>query len=337
MEDENNEKIIEENTNSENGYRIKPTRNNIFFPNTRLRINKKLFLFDKLKNSLEYSKNSTIPEKTLTKKARCINIINFKKSLSNNKRDTNINQIENKISKEKSDEKNNSKNGSIIFDRAMNICQFLNHISILKERNRLNKNIDYSLSLKKSKKREEKLLINIKEKKIFFMPETIKNFPKPKDVKNKEIEKKTNINSFKNEMIKVRSVNISDSKTGKLNNLNLSDSIKNIDIILTKKNQIPRIKFFSPNNSYLFGKIKEKKSIMFNKYFNMKNKANFNLKKSRDHTKYKSKFNEIVRNMRDKFDVSFYINKKNKSFFENSKGEQKFSSSKNYYINRKIS
>ena len=61
MEDENNEKIIEENTNSENGYRIKPTRNNIFFPNTRLRINKKLFLFDKLKNSLEYSKNSTIP------------------------------------------------------------------------------------------------------------------------------------------------------------------------------------------------------------------------------------------------------------------------------------
>ena len=134
MEDENNEKIIEENTNSENGYRIKPTRNNIFFPNTRLRINKKLFLFDKLKNSLEYSKNSTIPEKTLTKKARCINIINFKKSLSNNKRDTNINQIENKISKEKSDEKNNSKNGSIIFDRAMNICQFLKHISILKER-----------------------------------------------------------------------------------------------------------------------------------------------------------------------------------------------------------
>ena len=194
MEDENNEKIIEENTNSENGYRIKPTRNNIFFHNTRLGINKKLFLFDKLKNSLEYSKNSTIPEKTLTKKARCINIINFKKSLSNNKRDTNINQIENKISKEKSDEKNNSKNGSIIFDRAMNICQFLKHISILKERNRLNKNIDYSLSLKKSKKREEKLLINIKEKKIFFMPETIKNFPKPKDAKNKEIEKKTNIN-----------------------------------------------------------------------------------------------------------------------------------------------
>lgn len=330
MEDEN--EIIEEITKSENGYQIKPTENIKFFRKDRKKaIKDYLFSNDILKNSFEQSKDNTIVEKLLNKSNSEMNITKLNTSLYKSKiKNLYPNKLKFKKLNESLKENENSNNGKI-FNEALNICHFLNNISILKRyRNLNNKSSENSLYLSQNnivKKKE----VNVK--KITFMPKTLKDLTLTNTRKKAIKFNKVNIN-FKMKEPEENQTKSNILKTPDLKAYNHLNSLDNDNINLNNKyHSIIRLKISSYQNKlkYLFGELNEKKLNGSNKE---KTKIIFKLN-NRHHgneIKNNSKFNKMIYNLNDNCNLPINPNFNNSSFFEDSKNifDGKISSSSIY-------
>ena len=317
METEN--ELIEEIAKSENGYQIKPTENINFFRIETKKTNKNvLFSNDILKNSLEQSKDNTVVEKSLNKSNSEINITKLNTSLYKNQiKNLYQNTLKFKKLKESPKENENS-NTSKIFNEALNICRFLNNISILKRYRNLNKkSSEYNLYLSQNhnvKKKE----VNIK--KITFMPKTLKDLTITNTRKKVVKVNKININ-FKIKEAEENKTKSNILKMSDLNAYNNLNSLENDSINLNNKyHSIIRLKISSYQNKlkYLFDELTEKKfSNTSKKKTKIIIKLNNRLRGSK--IKDNSKFNKIIYNINDKCDLPINPNLNNSSFFEDTK------------------
>lgn len=317
METEN--ELIEEIAKSENGYQIKPTENINFFRIETKKTNKNvLFSNDILKNSLEQSKDNTVVEKSLNKSNSEINITKLNTSLYKNQiKNLYQNTLKFKKLKESPKENENS-NTSKIFNEALNICRFLNNISILKRYRNLNKKSSENnlyLSQNHNVKKKE---VNIK--KITFMPKTLKDLTITNTRKKVVKVNKININ-FKIKEAEENKTKSNILKMSDLNAYNNLNSLENDSINLNNKyHSIIRLKISSYQNKlkYLFDELTEKKfSNTSKKKTKIIIKLNNRLRGSK--IKDNSKFNKIIYNINDKCDLPINPNLNNSSFFEDTK------------------
>ena len=346
---ENVNKKFESFLKSENDTKKEPIKNNIFSKNRNNIMNKILFTNVLLKKSIEQIKNDDrIFSKSLMTNKKNKNIIKSNTS-RNIKKDKKMKDNRNdkllKISFRENG--NKSTNSTINSNKNFNINKFLHDLSVIKRKrilNNLENFLSNSTSIKELIKQNKIIQINNNQKSL-----SLKTSKEIKKLKNKSKTKNlnNNIKYNKNLAVKVRLLNLSLSKLKEPKKFNKVNSIDNEKTILSEKNSIKMINFFSHKNKneYLFHTIKKKNSRILDKVFN-ENKAKtiYNLKNYfvKSEIKNSSKSNKIFYNISDK--NNSLVNIKNISSYKSQKNNYNKQESKNIYeqknnktfLNRKI-
>ena len=324
---ENGKKIVEEMTKSENEFKISPTKNTDFFPKNRRKLKKNFIPTISLKKYFEQRKDFIFNAKPFNQKDnKDILNKNFSPPNKNNIKLTPIkpnNKVSKETQKDPDSEKDNNKekNKDIKSTKEIKenkIANILKKISILKKQRYLtNHKIKNQLSLIQYLNKYQKK-INLKKcNHIAKTPyETIK-LQKRNDNKNERSSLSSNIEGI------IPNINLSKLKETNKPFNSFENSLDNDSIILTKKNSISRINFYSYENKikYLFGKLRKKKPYTIDKYSNKKNsKITYKLDKvfGRNRTRDISQYNKLIYNIGNKSNSSIYSNNKNISFFEDS-------------------